>query len=607
MLIDEIRSLPSLSGVYQYFDSQNRLLYVGKAKILKNRVKSYFKFTPELAASDKVSPRIAKMISEAVHLEYIVTPSEADALILENSFIKQLKPKYNILLRDDKTYPYIFINLNDEFPRFEITRKVVKGSNIRYFGPYFSGASELLEALYLNFNLVQKSSCVKGKKACLFHQLGRCYAPCEGKISKEDYDKIVQDALVALQNPNLLIARLKELMHSYAKAENFEQAAATRDKIETLKNMQTKVEVDLAKLEDFEAYAVVSDKNMLCAVRFSVQNGKINGVKTTIAAAKGSTDEDVSEAYRHIILESFPAGQPVTTGKIYTLKSFEDAGLVEQILNERHKRKFSIVSPKIGDKRKICEIAAKNAEVSISKYLKTHDNRLLEEIKEYFSLTHTPYVIEAFDNSHLFGEANVAAMIRYSQGEWDKSGYRHMHVKAKNDYEQMKESLIARALRFDKLSPPDLWLIDGGEALLNLACEILASYGANVDVIAIAKEKIDAKAHRAKGEAKDKIYTPNGTFSLSPNDKKLQFFQKLRDESHRFVISFHRKTRQKEELQSSKLSRLGISPGSIAKLIGFYGSFDKIHEADLDEIAKVTNKSVAQKLAIMRGDANDRL
>ena len=147
MLIDEIRTLPNEPGVYQYFDAQNRLLYVGKAKILKNRVKSYFKFTPSLAPAEKLSPRISKMISEAVHLEYIVTPSEADALILENSFIKQLKPKYNILLRDDKTYPYIFINLNDEFPRFEITRKVVKGSNIRYFGPYFSGAGELLEAL----------------------------------------------------------------------------------------------------------------------------------------------------------------------------------------------------------------------------------------------------------------------------------------------------------------------------------------------------------------------------------------------------------------------------------------------------------------------------
>jgi len=600
MLIDEIRTLPNEPGVYQYFDAQNRLLYVGKAKILKNRVKSYFKFTPSLAPAEKLSPRISKMISEAVHLEYIVTPSEADALILENSFIKQLKPKYNILLRDDKTYPYIFINLNDEFPRFEITRKVIKGSNIRYFGPYFSGASELLEALYLNFNLVQKKSCIKGKKACLFYQLKRCYAPCEGKISKENYAKIVNEAIAALQNPNLLITRLEELMLNYAKAEDYEQAAATRDKIQTLKNMQTKVEVDLAKLEDFEAYSVACVHDMICAVRFSVQSGKITGVKTDITQAKNAQKDEINEAYKQAILKSFIAGQPIISTKIYVHESFEDSELVEEILNERFGRKFSITCPKIGDKRKICEIATKNAEVSIEKYLKTHDNVLLNEIKEYFDLAHTPYVVEAYDNSHLFGEASVGAMVRYEHGEWAKQNYRHMHLSSKNDYDQMKESLTARALRFDKLSPPDLWVIDGGEVLLNLACEILASSGANVDVIAISKEKIDAKAHRAKGEAKDKIYTKNGSFSLSTSDKKLQFFQKMRDESHRFVISFHRKTRQKNDMQRSILKQAGISEGSIAKLISFYGSFDKISEANLDEVAKITNKSVAEKLAVLK-------
>lgn len=600
MLIDEIRTLPNEPGVYQYFDAQNRLLYVGKAKILKNRVKSYFKFTPSLAPAEKLSPRISKMISEAVHIEYIVTPSEADALILENSFIKQLKPKYNILLRDDKTYPYIFINLNDDFPRFEITRKVVKGSNIRYFGPYFSGASELLEALYLNFNLVQKKSCIKGKKACLFYQLKRCHAPCEGKISKESYAKIVSDAITALQNPNLLIARLEELMLNYAKAEDYEQAAATRDKMQTLKNMQTKVEVDLAKLEDFEVYSVACVHDMICAVRFSVQSGKITGVKTDIAQAKNAQKDEINEAYKQAILKSFIAGQPIISTKIYVHESFEDSELVEKILNERFGRKFSITCPKIGDKRKICEIATKNAEVSIEKYLKTHDNELLNEIKEYFDLAHTPYVVEAYDNSHLFGEASVGAMVRYEHGEWAKQNYRHMHLNSKNDYDQMKESLTARALRFDKLSPPDLWVIDGGEVLLNLACEILASSGANVDVIAISKEKIDAKAHRAKGEAKDKIYTKNGSFSLSTSDKKLQFFQKMRDESHRFVISFHRKTRQKNDMQRSILKQAGVSEGSIAKLISFYGSFDKISEANLDEVAKITNKSVAEKLAVLK-------
>ncbi|MBE2986430.1 excinuclease ABC subunit UvrC [Campylobacter sp. RM13119] len=601
MLIDEIKTLPNEPGVYQYFDSANRLLYVGKAKILKNRVRSYFSFSNGLLPSPKVSPRIHKMLSETVHLEYIVTSSEADALILENSFIKQLKPKYNILLRDDKTYPYIFINLNDDFPRFEITRKIVKGSNIRYFGPYFSGARELLDAIYLNFALVQKKSCLKSKKACLFYQLGRCKAPCEAKISASDYALIVKEAMHALQNPNLLIERLSKVMLSYAQTQNYEQAAAVRDQIETLKNMQIKVEVDLAKLEDFEAYAVVASHSLLCAIRFSVQNGKINGVKTSIANAKDSDESTINEAYKHIILESFAPDQPFISTKIYTLDEFEDAALVEKILNERHStRKFSIQTPKIGEKRKICEIAAKNAHISIEKYLKTTQSELLEEIANYFELSTTPYVIEAFDNSHLFGEATVGAMVRYENGEWTKQNYRHMHLSAKNDYDQMKESLSARALRFDKLSPPDLWVLDGGEAILNLACEILASSGTNIDVIAISKEKVDAKAYRAKGSAKDKIYTLKGKFSLGTDDKKLQFFQKLRDESHRFVINFHRKTKQKQDMQNSKLAQAGISAGQIVKLLNFYGSFDKIYTANLDEIANVTNKSVARKIDSLR-------
>ncbi|CAD7288484.1 excinuclease ABC subunit UvrC [Campylobacter suis] len=607
-LIDQIKTLPNEPGVYEYFDEQNRLLYVGKAKNLKKRVKSYFCFTPKLAPNPKVSMRISKMISQTARLEYIVTNSEADALILENSFIKQLKPKYNILLRDDKTYPYIYINLANDYPRFEITRKIIKGTNIRYFGPYFSGARELLDGLYLNFALVQKSSCLKGKKACLFHQIGRCKAPCEGKISTDEYANIVKEAILALQNPNLLIKRLKEMMSSFAMMQNYEQAAVVRDQIETIKSLNTKVEVDLAKLEDFEAYAVVGENDLLCAVRFSVQSGRVNGVKSVITAAKELDENAINEAYKQIILESFTPEQPFVSTKIYTLDEFEDSCIIENILNTRHNtRKFNIQTPKIGEKRKICEVAAKNAQINIQKHRKTSQNELLSEIQSYFELEHMPYVIEAFDNSHLFGEANVGAMIRYENGEWAKQNYRHMHLQSKNDYDQMRESLTARALRFDKLSAPDLWLLDGGEAILRLAHEILASIGANVDIIAISKEKIDSKAHRAKGFAKDKIYTIKGKFSLSTDDKKLQFFQKLRDESHRFAISFHRKTRQKKDLASSKLAQAGVSAGSIEKLVKFYGSFDTIYSANFDEIAKLTNKSVAQKIQALKGTRVDNI
>ena len=600
MLIDDIKILPNEPGVYQYFDKFDRLLYVGKAKVLKNRVRSYFNFTPTLSPNPKVSPRIYKMISEAARLEYIVTPSEADALILENSFIKQLKPKYNILLRDDKTYPYIYVNLDEDYPRFAITRKIVKGRNIRYFGPYFKGAKEILEALHLSFKLVQNKSALKATGSYLPYQIGYCEAPLISKITPKEYAKVVQKAIFAIQNPQSMVTNLSELMMKYAKLQNYEQAAKMRDQISTIKDLEVKIEVDLARLEDFEIFSILNTQNIICIVRFSIQNGKINGVNHTIINTKFKNDIDAGEIYKQAILESFGVDAPITSTKIYTNDEFEDSSLVEEILYKRHGKKFYIETPKIGEKKKICQMAVKNAEIFIQKYLKTHNIEFLQQLQSYFSLTHLPYAIEIFDNSHMFGEACVGAMVRFENGEFKKDNYRHVHLTAKNDYDQMREMLISRALRFDKLAPPELWVIDGGQALLDLSNEILKSSGANVDVVAISKEKIDSKAHRAKGAARDKIYTNVGAFSLNVDDKKLQFFQRLRDEAHRFAISFHQKTKRKNDMHSSLLSQAGISAGSISKLIKFFGGFEEILKADFEQITKVTNKSVAEKIKNLR-------
>jgi len=224
MIERELKNLPSSAGIYKFYDKNNKLLYIGKAKILKNRVKSYFKFTPKLGPANKLSPRIYKMISEVDRLEFIISPSQYDALILENSLIKEMKPKYNILLRDDKTYPYIAIDLDDDFPRFEITRKIEKKSSIKYYGPFSNAASDILKAIYLTCKLVQKKSCLKAKEACLFHQIERCHAPCIGKISKKAYSVIVQDATELLINRKKLIARLEDKMEQAAQNLNFEEA-----------------------------------------------------------------------------------------------------------------------------------------------------------------------------------------------------------------------------------------------------------------------------------------------------------------------------------------------------------------------------------------------
>ncbi|MSN95795.1 excinuclease ABC subunit UvrC [Campylobacter sp. FMV-PI01] len=596
MLLNEIKSLPNSPGVYEYFDKNGKLLYVGKAKNLKNRVRSYFSFTPNLEPSKRVSLRIKNMLLQVEHLDYIVTKSEADALILENSFIKQLNPKYNILLRDDKTYPYIYIDLNDEFPRFDITRKVIKGSHIKYFGPYFKGAKEILEILYNEFKLVQKKSCIKGKKSCLFYQIDRCHAPCEGNISKLEYKKIVNEAIYALKNPTSLIPPLTDKMLNHAKNENYEQAANLRDKIELLKNIDTKIKLDLASLEHFDVISVAEFKGFICYVMLNIREGKVINSKYSVVNLKDFTQHDLGEIYKQVLIDSYPLNSPITTTKIYVNDDFLDRELVGEILTSRHDKKFQIIHPKIGQKRKICQVAYENAKLNIKKHLKTHDYEFLKEIKEYFKLSNLPINIEAFDNSHIQGNAIVGAMIAYNESGFLKQNYRHAHLKANNDYDQMSEFLNLRVNRFGKLSPPDLWVIDGGKALLDLAILMVESSGANIDVIAISKEKVDGKAYRSKGGAKDKIYTKQGVFNLQTDDKKLQFFQKLRDEAHRFAISFHRKTKTKSDLEKSKLLNLGLSEAKIVKLINYYGSFDKIYKANFDEISNLIGKNSAKKL-----------
>ncbi|HHH20340.1 MAG TPA: excinuclease ABC subunit C, partial [Nitratifractor sp.] len=255
---ESIKNLPKEPGVYQYFDSQQRLLYVGKAKNLNNRVKSYWRLTPDITPKYSYTTRIGKMLQEASYLDYIVVSSEEDALILENSLIKQLKPKYNILLRDDKTYPYITIDESEEFPRFEISRKVIKSPKLKYYGPFPSGSKVLLDSLYDFFPLVQKKSCIKGNKACLFYEIGKCLAPCEGKISKNSYAKIVKEAKYALNNRKILIDKISERMFTLAANERFEEAAKLRDRVEVINALQMKSTIDIASRANYDIFVVVN-------------------------------------------------------------------------------------------------------------------------------------------------------------------------------------------------------------------------------------------------------------------------------------------------------------------------------------------------------------
>ncbi len=599
-LEEKLQELPNSAGVYQYFDKEGHLLYIGKAKVLKNRVKSYFKFTPTLAPADKLSPRIFKMISEVKSLEWIVVPNEHDALILENSLIKQLKPKYNILLRDDKTYPYIVIDYKEDFPRLEITRKVLKDKNIKYFGPYSTGARDMLDSIYEIIPLVQKKSCIKGKEACLFHQINKCYAPCIGKISKEDYAKLIQEALEYIYDKSKIIKKLNKKMLQYSEEFRFEEAMKLRDRIKTIEKSQIQTGMDLATKENLDLFAIKVSKEKAVLVRMFFRDGKLaSSNHDYLKINQGELEIDINEAYKRAIINYYDNEIPLLPKEIIVANEItEDLEEIEEFLKERFEKNIPIIYPKRGKKTQITQIALNNCE-ELLRLQKVNTTTIYEELKELFSLTTTPNRFECFDNSHMMGQATVGAMITWEE-KFVKKDYRHYNLEAKDEYAQMKETLIRRSESFEKNPAPDIWVIDGGETLLKLAIDIRNSIGLNLNIIAIAKEKLDFKAHRAKGSAKDIIfYELNNEvkrLDLLPSDKRLQFIQRLRDEAHRFAISFHKKQKRKEDSKLSLLQIKGIGEAKIKKLLLYFGEFEKIKNATFEELKNILNEKDAKIL-----------
>jgi excinuclease ABC subunit C len=589
-----IRSLPDKPGIYQYFGKNGKLLYVGKAKSLKNRVKSYWRFTPKLTPNPTLSQRLQKMLLEVTSLEYILVDSEDDALILENSLIKQLKPKYNILLRDDKTYPYISINHSEDFPRFEITRKIIKGKNIRYYGPFPSGARVLLDSLYELYPLVQKKSCIQGKKVCLFYQINRCLAPCEGKIDKEDYKKIIDAATKAMEKRHILIKMLDQRMKTLAEQERYEEAAKTRDATKTIKELAVNSTLDLAALEDYDAIAIDHDKSRGVIIKLFIREGKL--IASDHSYFRHSGEVDKNEVYSQVLLSSYKATTPVIPKDILVGDDFENIDEITTLISKITGKKITIKHPKIGNKTKIINVAKINAKELLANKKNSNYEKILEQLQALCSLQETPYTIEVFDTSHHQGESSVGGMIVWSEGVWQKEHYRRYGLESKDEYSQMREMLLRRITNFGEIPPPNLWLIDGGIAQINLAKKLLKEAKVDIDVISIAKEKLDAKAHRAKGAAKDKIYTSDDKFDLLPSDKRLQLLQLLRDEAHRFAITYHRNAKKRAMIQGDFLEKKGVGKATLKKLLLHFGSFDALRNASFEELKAITNEKIASMI-----------
>ena len=593
-LKETISQLPDSPGIYQYFDKNGRLLYIGKAKNLANRVKSYWLFTPELHPNTNLSTRITKMLEQTTSLEYIVVNSEHDALILENSLIKQLHPKYNILLRDDKTYPYIYIDNAQPYPRFDITRKIIKSDTITYYGPYSVGARDILNSVYEIAKLVQKKGCLKSKKLCLYHQIDKCLGPCELPISKERYQQEVDLATKLIKNKKLLLQELQKKMEFYAEDLRFEEAAELRDRMEKISRSEIKSEIDFASNENFDIFALAHHESRAVIVRIFMRHGKIiSSSHDTINLREGF---DANELYSRALLDFYKDEKPPIIAPILIAEKFEDLELIEAHLSRVFEKKANISVPQRGKKKDLITLAQLNAKELLKKESKQKDFKTLFEIQELCELEKTPYRVEVFDNSHMAGVATVGAMIVYDNGKFDKKSYRSYHLQAKDEYAQMKETLSRRVESFGKNPPPDLWILDGGATLLQLALDILESFGVTLDVIAISKEKVDAKAHRAKGKAKDIIYTKENVFRLKESDKRLQWVQNLRDEAHRSAITFHKKTKLKLDQESKLLSLHGISAAKVQKLLNHFGTFEELKKLTVEEISEVLSQKDAKTI-----------
>nr|MBP9616649.1 excinuclease ABC subunit C [Aliarcobacter sp.] len=425
----------------------------------------------------------------------------------------------------------------------------------------------------------------------------------ENKITKEDYAKIVETALEYIYNKSKLIVKLNERMSQYANDFRFEEAMTLRDRIKTIEKSQIKTGIDLATNEDIDIFAITASKKRAVVVRMFLRDGKIASSSHDFLKVNNfdeNFDFDYNEAYKRAIINYYDNEIPLLPKEILTGIELEDVEELEDFLQIRFSKKIKVLNPKKDKKKDIVQIALNNCDELLRIDSSRNQTTIYEELKDLFGLQTLPYLIESYDNSHMMGQATVGAMVVWNEeiNAFDKKAFRHYNLESKDEYSQMREMLIRRVESFIKNPAPDLWIIDGGETLLKLAYDIVQSVGVNLDIIAVAKEKVDAKAHRAKGAAKDIVHYRNSNgefknFKLSTSDKRLQFVQRQRDEAHRFVINFHKKQKRAQDKQISLMQIKGIGEAKIKKLLLYFGEFEKIKNAPIEELKNVLNEKDA--------------
>lgn len=566
-------NLPKKPGVYIMRDANDEIIYIGKAKNLINRVRSYFR--------EKLDrPKTQILMSHFDSLEYIVTNSEKEALILEATLIKKHRPRYNVQLKDDKRYPYVKIT-NEKYPRLIITRNITK--NGIYYGPFTDVTSVKKTVKFLK-SLFKIRTCRNMDGPCLNSQIDLCYAPCSGEISKEEYDEIINKIDLFFQGKySVIVKNLKKEMAEAAENEQFEKAAVLRDQITSIEEIMEKQFVDLVDDDlDQDVIAIAPNDNEVVVIIMPIRNGKIVGRDDFLMS--GSQYESNSEILFAFIQQYYGFNRHIPK-QILLNEPIDDTELLEEWLSDLRGNKVYIKVPMKGVKLRLVNMAQKNAEI-IKHQKKAMENSLIE-LKKYLKLDKLPRIIEGYDISNISGKFAVGSKVSFKDAKPNKKKYKRFKIETPgpNDFAMMKELLTRRLKMIDTDEEPDLIVIDGGKGQLSMACEVLDELNlAHIPIIGLAKEF-------------EEIYIPNSKrpIIIPKNNKALHLLQQVRDESHRFAITYHRKLRSDNISESSLDDIPGIGKKRKINILKEFGTIDNVKNASVEELAKI--KGMNEKVA----------
>jgi len=588
----KLKELPIDSGVYMMRDREGAIIYVGKAKNLKNRVRSYWSASPK-------AEKVQAMVSKVVDFDYLITRTEEEALVLENNLIKLHKPFYNILLKDDKLYPFLRIDLTEDFPRVEVIRRL-KADRARYFGPYMVGisAAEMLKLIHSAFPIrecgLNMKKIPRNHRPCLNAHIGRCLAPCSGNLSREEYHRALADVISFLNgNDRTIRENLESKMRDASEKMQYEQALYYRDQLSVLEKMVRRQIAALPRDFNLDVFGVASGGDGMAVATVIVRGGKmVGGEKFAIRDA----GLDLADTLSSFINRYYDQG--VVAEEVVSAIPLDDAGALSAVLSEKKGEKVAVSTPKAGVRKQLAEIAMKNAmeylsrstaELSRKERMTTGASKQLADI---LSIPSALDRIECYDISHTSGVDKVSSMVVFTKGEKDGKMYRTFRIKTvegNNDFACMKETL---ARRFERLKEgrdasfsrrPDLLVIDGGIGQVHYAMQAMQEAGEDIPMIGLA-------------EREEFIVLPSGEEIVLPKSSfALRLLIRIRDEAHRFAITFHRKLRGKRSLRSALLEIEGMGEKRVAALHKAFGSIEEMRNASVDEIAAV--KGIPRPLA----------